>query len=33
MCQHQLSFPPADAADREAALPVANRPEQGWSVV
>lgn len=33
MCQHQPACPSADSADREAALPVANHPEQGWSLL
>jgi hypothetical protein len=33
MCQHQPSCPTADSADREAALPVAHHPEQGWSLL
>lgn len=33
MCQHELACPTADAADREAALPIACRPEQGWSLL
>ncbi|WP_436843906.1 DUF5999 family protein [Streptomyces sioyaensis] len=32
MCQHETACPAADAADRDAARPVAHRPEQGWSV-
>lgn len=32
MCQHQPPCPSADAADREAAHPMAYRPEQGWFV-
>lgn len=33
MCQHQSPCPTADSADREAALPVAHHPEQGWSLL
>ncbi|WP_353946974.1 DUF5999 family protein [Streptomyces sp. HUAS MG91] len=33
MCQHQRPCPTADSADREAALPVAHHPEQGWSLL
>jgi hypothetical protein len=33
MCQHQPPCPSADSADREAALPVAHHPEQGWSLL
>ncbi|WTQ71283.1 DUF5999 family protein (plasmid) [Streptomyces sp. NBC_00161] len=33
MCQHKPLCPPAEAADREAAKPVANYPEQGWSLL
>ncbi|GAA2349890.1 DUF5999 family protein [Streptomyces kunmingensis] len=33
MCQHQPSCPTAESADREAALPVAHHPEQGWSLL
>ncbi|WUQ30689.1 DUF5999 family protein [Streptomyces sp. NBC_00239] len=33
MCQHQPPCPSADSADREAARPVANHPEQGWSLL
>ncbi|MET3985644.1 hypothetical protein ABIC27_003522 [Streptomyces sp. PvR034] len=33
MCQHQPACPSADSADREAAHPVANHPEQGWSLL
>ncbi|MER5494921.1 DUF5999 family protein [Streptomyces sp. LE64] len=33
MCQHQPSCPTAESADREAALAVAHRPEQGWSLL
>lgn len=33
MCQHQPPCPTADSADREAALPVAHHPEQGWSLL
>ncbi|MFE0765143.1 DUF5999 family protein [Streptomyces smyrnaeus] len=32
-CGHQPSCPTADSADREAAQPVAHRPEQGWSLL
>ncbi|MFF4104329.1 DUF5999 family protein [Streptomyces sp. NPDC001903] len=33
MCQHKPICPPAQAADREAAKPVANHPDQGWSLL
>ncbi|WP_079153890.1 DUF5999 family protein [Streptomyces subrutilus] len=33
MCQHKPLCPPAEAADREAARPVAYHPEQGWSLL
>ncbi|GGZ95029.1 hypothetical protein GCM10010371_63640 [Streptomyces subrutilus] len=33
MCHHRAPCPPADAADREAALVVAHQPEQGWSLL
>ncbi|MBG0831213.1 hypothetical protein HS041_26015 [Planomonospora sp. ID67723] len=33
MCQHEPSCPSAYASDREAARPVAFRPEQGWSLL
>ncbi|MGW6859171.1 DUF5999 family protein [Streptomyces xanthophaeus] len=33
MCQHHPRCPAADASDREAALPVAHHPEQGWSLL
>ncbi|MFH9955981.1 DUF5999 family protein [Streptomyces roseolus] len=33
MCQHQPACPTADSADREAAKPVASRPEQGWALL
>lgn len=33
MCQHQPPCPTADSADREAAVPVAHHPEQGWSLL
>ncbi|MFJ5811723.1 DUF5999 family protein [Streptomyces sp. NPDC093093] len=33
MCQHQPQCPSAGASDREAALPVAPHPEQGWSLL
>lgn len=32
-CAHRPPCPPADAPDREAALPVAVHPEQGWSLL
>ncbi|GHH83086.1 hypothetical protein GCM10018793_44300 [Streptomyces sulfonofaciens] len=32
-CPHQPPCPPADSADREAAHPVAHRPEQGWTLL
>ncbi|KIF04742.1 hypothetical protein PL81_17015 [Streptomyces sp. RSD-27] len=33
MCRHQPPCPSAEASDREAARPVANHPEQGWSLL
>ncbi|RKT03515.1 hypothetical protein BX286_1442 [Streptomyces sp. 3211.6] len=33
MCQHQPACPSSESADREAARPVANHPEQGWSLL
>ncbi|MFI1761920.1 DUF5999 family protein [Streptomyces sp. NPDC020800] len=33
MCQHETACPAADAADRDAARPVAHRPEQGWTLL
>ncbi|MFD3938201.1 DUF5999 family protein [Streptomyces sp. NPDC058611] len=33
MCQHQPACPPAEAADREAARPLASQLEQGWSLL
>ena len=33
MCQHRPECPLADSPDREAALPVAGYPEQGWSLL
>ncbi|MEU3712207.1 DUF5999 family protein [Streptomyces catenulae] len=33
MCAHTPPCPAADAADRDAAHPVAARPEQGWSLL
>ncbi|MGA5637746.1 DUF5999 family protein [Streptomyces cinereoruber] len=33
MCTHQTTCPPADSADREAAVRIAHRPEQGWSLL
>ncbi len=33
MCQHQPECPSADSADREAAHPMANYPQQGWSLL
>lgn len=32
-CAHQPPCPAADASDREAAVPVAPHPEQGWSLL
>ncbi|MFF8283499.1 DUF5999 family protein [Streptomyces albus] len=32
-CRHQPPCPAAEAADREAAHPVAHHPEQGWSLL
>ncbi|GHG05641.1 DUF5999 family protein [Streptomyces filamentosus] len=33
MCSHVPRCPAADSSDREAALPVAPHPEQGWSLL
>ncbi|MFD9535082.1 DUF5999 family protein [Streptomyces sp. NPDC060010] len=33
MCQHHPHCPTAEASDREAALPLVLRPEQGWSLL
>ncbi|WP_189749613.1 DUF5999 family protein [Streptomyces tendae] len=33
MCTHTPTCPPADRADREAAIVVAAYPEQGWSLL
>jgi hypothetical protein len=33
MCPHRPSCPPADHADRTAALTVASHPDQGWSML
>ncbi|MFJ5234122.1 DUF5999 family protein [Kitasatospora sp. NPDC088391] len=33
MCQHRTDCPSAESADREAAVPVARHPEQGWSLL
>ncbi|MFD0566960.1 DUF5999 family protein [Kitasatospora saccharophila] len=33
MCQHRTECPSAESADREAAVPVARHPEQGWSLL
>nr|WP_322985492.1 MULTISPECIES: DUF5999 family protein [unclassified Streptomyces] len=33
MCAHNPPCPTAMAPDREAARPVAHRPEQGWSLL
>ncbi|MEU3500470.1 DUF5999 family protein [Streptomyces hundungensis] len=33
MCQHERDCPPFTHADREAAKPVSQRPEQGWSLL
>lgn len=33
MCTHTPPCPTAEAPDREAARPVAPRPEQGWSLL
>ena len=33
MCQHRPECPSAESADREAAVPVARHPEQGWSLL
>ncbi|AZM56399.1 hypothetical protein DMA15_30615 [Streptomyces sp. WAC 01529] len=33
MCQHKPPCPSAESTDREAALPLASHPEQGWSLL
>ncbi|MFD4716301.1 DUF5999 family protein [Streptomyces sp. NPDC058430] len=33
MCQHTPPCPTAEDSDKEAALPVARHPEQGWSLL
>lgn len=33
LCSHLPACPGADAPDREAAMPVATHPEQGWSLL
>ncbi|MEU3039679.1 DUF5999 family protein [Streptomyces diastaticus] len=33
MCAHNPPCPTAEAPDREAARPLAHRPEQGWSLL
>ncbi|GAA2543978.1 DUF5999 family protein [Streptomyces albidoflavus] len=33
MCAHNPPCPTAEAPDREAARPLAHRPEQGWSLM
>lgn len=33
ICAHQPVCPTAEAPDREAALPVAPHPEQGWTLL
>lgn len=33
MCPHKPPCPTADSPDREAALPLASHPEQGWSLL
>ena len=33
MCQHRPACPHADAPDHDAALIVAEHPEQGWSLL
>jgi hypothetical protein len=33
MCAHTPPCPTAEAPDREAARPIAPRPEQGWSLL
>ncbi|WP_327580032.1 DUF5999 family protein [Streptomyces sp. NBC_00145] len=33
MCQHTPLCPTAEDSDREAALPIARHPEQGWSLL
>ncbi|MFD4371867.1 DUF5999 family protein [Streptomyces sp. NPDC058486] len=33
MCDHELECPSAESPDREAAKPLASRPEQGWSLL
>ena len=32
-CSHRPACPGAEASDREAAMPVATHPEQGWSLL
>ncbi|WP_082558539.1 DUF5999 family protein [Kitasatospora sp. MBT66] len=33
MCRHTPPCPTAEAPDRDAALPVAHHPEQGWTLL
>ncbi len=33
MCQHPRTCPGADSSDREAAVPLASHPEQGWTLL
>lgn len=33
ICPHTPACPAAEAADHEAAVPVASHPEQGWSLL
>ncbi|MEV4557744.1 DUF5999 family protein [Kitasatospora sp. NPDC049285] len=33
MCQHRPECPSVESPDREAAVPVARHPEQGWSLL
>jgi hypothetical protein len=33
LCQHKPTCPVAEATDREAAVVVAARPDQGWSLL
>ncbi|MCX4648079.1 DUF5999 family protein [Streptomyces sp. NBC_01446] len=33
MCQHTPPCPTAEDSDKEAALPIARHPEQGWSLL
>ncbi|MCX5443552.1 DUF5999 family protein [Streptomyces sp. NBC_00569] len=33
MCQHTPTCPTAEDSDREAALPIARHPQQGWNLL